>query len=202
MAQALPAHMAVAARLDACVIGPVEHAEAVFQQGVERQPRRVGPAAGQAEVDLLRGHLSLDASGVVVAQVQADGGVAPREVGRRRRDQLGNGRWRGRHAHAAAFQRAVAHHILDHAVEIGQQAHHARQEILAGRAQQDLAAGAREQLGAQRGLQLPHQRGDRGLRLEQAARRMRETAFLGHGHEGGQVLERDVLGQAIHCKLR
>ncbi len=197
-----PAHGAVAPRSQKRVVAPVQHAEAVLQQRVELQAGRIGPAAGQAEIDFARGHLALDAAGVVVAQIEADGGILRREQRRRRRDQLGDGGRRGRHADTAAFQRAEAHHVLDRAVEIGQQAHHARQELLARRREQHAPAGAREQARGQRLFQLTHQAGDRRLGLEQALAGMREAGFLRHRDERGQVLQGDVLGQAIHFKSR
>ncbi|MNX86281.1 hypothetical protein D3C86_1181570 [compost metagenome] len=166
------------------------------------QARGVGPAARQAEVHLARGDLALDAPGVVVAEIQAHGRILRREPGGGRGDDLRDRRWRGRHADAPALQRAKAHHVLDHPVEVRQQPHDARQELLAGGGQQHAPAGAGEELGAQRVLQLAHQAGHGRLRLEQALGRMREAGFLRHRHKGGQVLQSDVLGQTIHFKTR
>ncbi|KAG1321046.1 hypothetical protein G6F63_013972 [Rhizopus arrhizus] len=128
--------------------------------------------------------------------------VLCREAGRGRRDDLRDGRWRRSNADASAFQRPIAHHVFDHAGKIRQQPHHAGKEFLAGGGQQHAPAGACKELGGESLLQLAYQARDRGLRLEQALGGMGETGFLRHRNKGGQVLQGDMLGQAIHFKPR
>ncbi|MNT12590.1 hypothetical protein D3C72_1475210 [compost metagenome] len=166
------------------------------------QPLRVSPAAGDTKIHFAGKHLALDAARVVIAQVQPHRRIEARELRGCRCHQLGNGRRCCRDAHLAKRLTTIAQHVFEHPVKVGQQPHHPGQQIAPHRREPDLAAAALEQPGAQRRLQLVHQRGDGGLGLEQASRRLGKAALLRHHGKGMEMLEGDVLGQPIHFKMR
>jgi hypothetical protein len=75
----------------------------------------------------------------------------------------------------------------DRPVPLGDDALGAGQQRPAGIGQRDAAVPAREQLGAQPGLQAAHLLGQRGLGDEQGLGGAGETHCVGHGEEVTQI---------------
>ena len=90
-----------------------------------------------------------------------------------------------------ASRRAVFSAIVDAAQDLLR----LLQQIPAGLGEPDLACGALEQLDAQPVFKLEHDAADRRLRHRQALGGPVEVEFLGHRHEGRQVLE--IVSQLI-----
>ena len=142
-------------------------------------------AAADRQVEALGDQVDLAVGG---AQVDADVGVAARELGQDLGqhddgDVLGRGHAQLARRHGGAFGQ-----LLDGLV----QRDHVRRDALvegdAGGRQGDGARGAVDQLGAELFFQLADRAADRSLADAQAARRLGEALLVGDGDEGGEQL--------------